>query len=121
MNADEFIRKAIDAGQHGEVSSLNPLQRAIFLISELEVLCDKDGIDSFLSNYGAGDLRLAADLLAVAGATTLSGVLTQLADELPHPQEAILHRASDLISDRSGYDYDALVHAVAGRLGGGSP
>jgi hypothetical protein len=51
LNADEFITAAvrgtmIDSG-HAQ------LARWVFLISEAEVDCDKDGIDSFVDRYRA--------------------------------------------------------------------
>jgi hypothetical protein len=116
MNADELIRDAIETGQRQGIDALNPLQRAIFLVSELEVLCDKDGIDAFLNTYKASDLRAVAALLGAAGATTISEGLTRIADSLPSPQDAVMTQVSDLVSDRVGYDYDALARAVARQL-----
>ena len=54
MNADEFITAAvrgtvIDSG-HAQ------LARWVFLISEAEVDCNKEGIDSFVDRYGARGL-----------------------------------------------------------------
>jgi len=110
----EFIRDAIDQGQRG--GALDPLQRAVYLVSELEVLCDMDGIDSFLERYPVSDLRTSAGLLRAAGAAALADGLVQIADSLPHPDDALLTRVTDLVSDRAGYGYDSLARAVAARL-----
>lgn len=116
MNADEFICDAIDSGQRQGIDALDALQRAVFLVSELEMICDKDGIDTFLDMYGASDLRVVAEFLEAAGATAIADGLARIADSLPHPADAILSRVNDLVSDRSGYDYDTLVRVVARRL-----
>jgi hypothetical protein len=113
----EFIRSAIDIGQRGGIRSLPPLQRAIFLVSELEVLCDKDGIEAFMDSYDVSDLRLAAELLGSAGAKSIASGLIQIADSLPSRQEDVLSRVNDLVVNRAGYDYDELARVVAQLMG----
>jgi len=51
MELDELIEAAISEGMRSGVGSLSPVKRVVFLISEAEVLCDMDGIDSFLRQY----------------------------------------------------------------------
>jgi hypothetical protein len=116
VTTDDFIQNAIDAGQSQGVAGLSTLQRAVFLVSELEVLSDMEGIDAFLDRYHANDLRDAADLLSAAGATDTASSLMEIASSMPNPQEATLSRANDLVTSRAGYDYDALARAVAQRL-----
>jgi hypothetical protein len=116
MDAERFIRAAIEKGQHSDERLLDPLERTIYLLSELEVLCDMEGIDSFLDRYGASELRAIADLLRDAGAVAIANSLTQLADALPQSNESLLNSANDLVTNRAGYDYDAIVRVVASRL-----
>ena len=65
-SADAFITEAIERGERDGADSLDETARAVFLLSELEVSCDKDGIDTFLNGYGAAEFQLVADLLAEA-------------------------------------------------------
>jgi hypothetical protein len=116
MDVEGFIQAAIEKGQQAEASTLDPLQRTIYLLSELEVLCDMEGIDSFLDHYGASELRAVAGLLRDAGAVAIANSLADLADALPQPDEALLSIANDLVSSRAGYDYDAIARVVASRL-----
>ena len=116
MTTDDFIQNAIDAGQRHGVAGLSTLQRAVFIVSELEVLCDMEGIDAFLDRYHANDLRDAADLLSAAGAIDIANGLVEIAGSLPNLQEDTLSRVNDLVTTRAGYDHDALARAVAQRL-----
>jgi hypothetical protein len=116
MDVNRFIEDAIENGHKSGTRTLDPLQRTVFLISELEVCCDMDGIDSFLDRYGAFELRAVADMLRDCGAAPLADALARIADALPHPDEALLNTANDLVTSRAGYDYDALARVVADRL-----
>jgi hypothetical protein len=118
MNIDDFIQNAIDDGEQRGADALEPLQRAICLVSELEVRCDKDGVDAFLDCYVASDLRMAAGLLRAAGATAIADGLVEIAENLPHPDDSLLSRVNDLVSARSGYNYDSLACTVADQLAG---
>jgi hypothetical protein len=91
----------------------HPIRRAIFLVSELETLCDMEGVDSFLSRYAdAQDLRLLAGLLRSAGAAPLAAALSRAADSLPNPSEPLLDEINLLVTSRSGYDFESLASAV---------
>jgi hypothetical protein len=116
MDLDRFIQTAIKKGEQSGGRMLDPLRRTIFLLSELEVYCDKDGIDSFLDRYGAVELRAVADMLRDAGAAETADSLCRLADALPQHDERLLNSANDLVSNRTGYDYDAIARVVASRL-----
>jgi hypothetical protein len=48
MDSKRFIDEAITLGSQSGLSSLDPLQRKVFLISEAEVCCDMHGFDSFI-------------------------------------------------------------------------
>jgi hypothetical protein len=102
MDAERFIEAAIEKGQQSDAHMLDPLQRTIYLFSELEVLCDMEGIDSFLDHYCASELRAFAGMLHDAGAAAIAESLAQLADALPQPDEGLLDIANDLVTSRAG-------------------
>jgi hypothetical protein len=114
--ADVFIKAAIAQGERVGAKALPALERAVFLLSELEVMCDKDGIDSFIARYDADDLTILADLYRTAGANDLANALVELAKQLPRPTESLLSRTNDLVTARSGYDYDAIADVVNRRM-----
>jgi hypothetical protein len=72
MNVDEFIEVATKHGVETGAAALGPLERAVFRLSELEVSCDVDGIDSFLDHYGPPEVNAVGELLAAAGATSIA-------------------------------------------------
>jgi hypothetical protein len=119
VTTEDFIQNALDTGQRNGVAGLSALQRAIFIVSELEVLCDMEGIDAFLDRYQASELRGAADLLLAAGAVSIANGLVEIAEAMPNPHEATLNHVNDLVTARAGYDHDALARAVAQRLAHG--
>jgi hypothetical protein len=116
MKPSEFITNAIDRGQRDGVAALDLLQRAVFLTSELEVLVDMEGIDSFVSAYSVLDIRLAADLLSEAGAHEIAKGLSLIARTLPSLDQVLMSRINQLVSKRHGYDSDALERVVARRM-----
>ena len=86
-----FIKNAIrDEGQSGR-----PLERAIFLLSELEILCDMEGIDYFIARYSDENIKSISGLLREAGAIELSEALDELQGTLPNPAEALLERTTN--------------------------
>lgn len=116
MTADEFINAAIDKGQSRGLASLNPDERLVYLISEAEVSCDMDGIDTLLDTYPVADLAECASAFAEIGASEIAAALGRVVSELPSRDEAALSKADSLIKDRVGYDYDTMREAVGHRL-----
>jgi len=116
MNVEQFLDAAIKQGEQAGAAALAPLERAIFLVSELEVSCDKDGIDSFLNLYGPSELDAVAEILRAAGATATPDGLTRIARALPQRDDALLRSVNDLVTGRTGYDYDSLAKVVASRV-----
>ena len=116
MNVEQFLDAAIKQGEQACAAALAPLERAIFLVSELEVSCDKDGIDSFLNLYGPSELDAVAEILRAAGATATPDGLTRIARALPQRDDALLTSVNDLVTGRTGYDYDSLAKVVASRV-----
>jgi hypothetical protein len=116
VTADEFINAAIDKGQSGGLASLGPDERVVYLVSEAEVYCDMEGIDSLLDRYSSADLEACVSAFAEIGATEIAEVLGAVVSVLPEREESALSRADRLIKDRVGYDYEAIRAAVGRRL-----
>ena len=115
MTADEFISRAIDLGQTG-IGALTKLERSVFLISELEVLCDMEGIDSFLDRYEPDVVRESVEAFRSVGATEIADALGQIVDSLPARSETALRSANQLIAGRSGYEYESVRSFVDNQL-----
>lgn len=75
MDIDHFIILAIQQGSTQDPGKLTPLQKTIFLISELEVSCDKDGIDSFVDQHKEGAILDCASAFDAMGAAQLAAAL----------------------------------------------
>jgi hypothetical protein len=112
MSVDGFIQEAIARGEQEGVRALDPASAMVFLISEAEVMCDKDGIDSFVDTYGAPGLSDAAWAFDAVGATSIADGLQRLADAAPALPESLLDVVNRLITDRCGYDYEAIAQAI---------
>jgi len=51
MKIDTYIEEAVTLGDKNGVESLSELQKTIYIIAEAEIMCDMDGIDSFIEKY----------------------------------------------------------------------
>jgi hypothetical protein len=112
MPADEIIDSALKRGSKEGLAALSAVERKVWLISEAEVSCDKDGIDSFLDHYAAV-LPEAADAFDGIGAAEIAQSLRSIhATSSPCPND-LLNRAERLITSRTGYDYDAIARFVS--------
>ena len=116
MTAEKFIGVAIDRGQSLGADALSALERTVFLISEVEVYCTKDGIDSFIVRYDTAGLRQASEAFAMIGATEVAAALEALARAGPEFPEPLLERANNLVVDHVGWDYDTIHAAVSRQL-----
>ena len=111
MTSDEFIADAIARGQRDGITSLTPNQRMVFLISEAEIDCDMNGIDTFLNRYRTEWLPETAAAFAAVGATEIAAgfrAITAQAQE----DEPVLDRLNSLITSRTGYDYESIRRAI---------
>ena len=118
MTPAQFIDNAIGIGASAGLAALTPVQRMVFLISEAEVYCDKDGIDSFLDRYGTSGIKELAVAFREVGALSITEALFGIVShESAH--EAFLARANVLITGRAGYDYNNIERMVASRLSTG--
>jgi hypothetical protein len=116
MTADEFIKDAIDRGASVPLADLSPIERFVFLISEAEVYCDMEGIDSLLDRYSAAELGEYARAFAEVGASAIAAGLAAVVSGLPGCDEKMLDHVNRLITDREGYGYEGIRDAVARRL-----
>lgn len=114
MSPDEFISEAIDLGSRNGVTSLDPEQRMVFLISEAEVDCDINGIDTFLSRYSPTWLPETAAAFDAIGAVDIAAGLRAIGPETQH-NGPLLDRLNELITSRAGYDYEAIRRVVEAR------
>src|SRR5262245_55862169 len=112
MTPDKFIDAAIAIGSRDGLARLDQDQRFVFLVSEAEVLCDMEGIDSLIQHYGPGEILECAKAFETIGAVEIAEGLKSIAVSLPNLDDALLERVNDLITRRSGYDYDAISRAV---------
>ena len=94
---DAFISAAIETGARDGVEALDADQRLVFLISEAEVLCDKDGIDTFLDHYRPRWLADTAAAFAAVGATEIAAALGAITLDA-QPDDPLLDRANELIT-----------------------
>jgi hypothetical protein len=116
VTPDEFINAAIDKGQVSGLASLSPDERLVWLISEAEVCCDIDGIDTLLDRYSSAELAECVSAFAEIGATDIAEALRAVVSILPEREETALSKADTLIKDRIGYDYEAIRAAIDRRL-----
>ena len=107
-----FIDDAIECGSRSGLQSLAGIARQVYLISEAEVLCDMEGIDSFLDKYGGAGVAELAGAYDRIGADAISSVLREISAAMPSPPDAALDLANNLIADRAGYGYEDIASAV---------
>jgi len=115
MSPDQFINEALDLGSHNGVASLDPDQRMVFLISEAEVDCDMNGIDTFLHRYGPDWLSETTAAFEAIGATDIAAGLRAIDPETQR-DDPLLDKVNGLITSRTGYDFDAIRRVIEIRL-----
>jgi hypothetical protein len=79
---DIFINTSIDVGFRHGIDALDRGQRLVYLISEPEVLCDIEGIDSFLDQYFRNGRETATAFAVVGAAEIAEGPRTITADTM---------------------------------------
>lgn len=112
MSPDQIIELALARGTKEGLPSLSPVERQIWLISEAEVYCDMEGIDSFLSRY-PGPLQVeAATAFQNIGASEIGAALLAIHSASPEMPDQLLNHANDLICIRANYNYNSIVRFV---------
>lgn len=108
MNADAVIEQAIRRGEREGLDALGPAELVIFAISEAEVYCDMDGIDSLLERYGTGTIALFARAFSAVGAIEIANALQAVASSADSVPEELLSHANRLITERHQYGYESI-------------
>ncbi len=95
------------------MGSLNPVEATVFAISEAEVYCDMDGIESLLDRYGIDAMERFATAFLTIGASEIAAALHAISafPLIPVPRE-LLSLANELVSDRKGYSYENIASFV---------
>jgi hypothetical protein len=112
MSSADSIDSILKRGAEDGVDALASVERKVWLISEAEVLCDIEGIDSFLDRY-ADLLPEAAAAFAEVGACEISESLRAIHAESPARRGELLDRANALVTARTGYEYDSVARLIA--------
>ena len=79
-----------------------------------------EGIDSFLDRYFPRWMEETAAAFAEVGAAEIAVALRAIYSDTIR-DDPLLDRANDLITSRTGYDYEAIRQAVERRLAKQSP
>jgi hypothetical protein len=115
-SADQVVSAALEQGQRDGLDTLDNLSRWIFLVSEAELLCDMEGVDSFVDRYGGLVLLELADAYRNLGAQALAEASRAVADALPIRTKSDLDHLNRLVCDRAGYDFKAIRAEVSRQL-----
>lgn len=113
MPSADYIDSILKRGAQGGIESLSRSERMVWLISEAEILCDMDGIDSFLDRYEE-ILPEVADSFARVGAIQIAENLRAIHAKLPSRPEEFLDQTNALVTDRAGYDAAAVARLISG-------
>ena len=111
MDYNYFINEAIARGSRDGIASLNADQRLVFLISEAEVNCDINGIDAFIERYAPDWIPETASAFERIGANRIAAEFQKFMSNRIDP-DVIKESLNTLIADRTGYDYDSIVHVL---------
>jgi hypothetical protein len=108
VTTDEFITTAIARGAKEGFRALSEKQRVIFLVSEAEVLCAMEGIDTLLDWIEREELCGVSDAFAAIGAGEIATCLARIEQALPARDDAELMHANRLITSCAGYSYETI-------------
>ena len=108
MTTEQFISASIDRGEKEGCAALGTKEKTIFLISEAEVLCDMQGIDTLLDRIENRTIPVVSEAFDAIGAIDIATCLKEIETMLPQRNDAILERANQLITSRHGYSYDSI-------------
>ncbi|TLX73739.1 hypothetical protein E9993_14875 [Labilibacter sediminis] len=108
MDFDLLINNIVDKGESLGIDGMVGYERIIFLISEAEVYCDMEGIDSFIDNYNNENLLELVEGYKKIGALELSKGFINLINSQKEEKDAILEQLNDMITSRQGYNYDSI-------------
>ncbi len=113
LDAPSLIAQAMQRGETAGLAALDARDAVVYAISEAEVTCDLEGIDSLLDRYGIEGLGVFAHAYAQVRATAIAESLRALMAAPRPPADDLLARANDLITRREGYSYGDILAFVA--------
>jgi hypothetical protein len=113
MTPEEFISAAIECGAKEGVHALSGKERVVFLVSEAEVRCDMEGIDTLVDRIERKELFGVSEAFAAIGASEIAACLGGIEQALPVRDEHALARGNDLVRTRAGYSYEAIARYVS--------
>lgn len=104
MDFDTTINKIIDKGESFGLDGMIAYERIIYLISEAEVYCDMEGIDSFVDHYKEDGIKELIEGYRKIGANELSETFSNLINAEAHEKGEILDELNEMITSRKGYN-----------------
>lgn len=108
MTTEDFISASIERGAKEGLRALSAKERVVFLVSEAEVLCDMEGIDTLVDRIESKEVFGVSEAFAAIGASEIAACLRQIEEALPLRDDDALTRGNDLIRSRAGYSYEAI-------------
>ena len=108
MNAEAFISASIARGDREGLSALVGKERTVYLILQVSVICDLEGIDTILDLIEAKQMSGVSDAFAAVGAVEIAQCMRTIEEALPERHEAALDHADRLIASRVGYSDDTI-------------
>lgn len=112
MSAADFISESIARGARNGLQSLTGTARIVFLISEVEVYCCRDGIDSVVDLIERKGLTGASEAFAAIEADAIAEGFRKIESMLPDRDETLLDRVNALVTDHEGWSYDSIKRYV---------
>ncbi len=113
MSPDDFIKDVLSKPDQ-DVKALDSNQRLVWLISEAEVMCDMDGIDSFLRRYSNWLPETETAFRDVGAREIADGY--EAIRETATSDESKLDELNEFITERQGYDYESIRRVIQQRL-----
>jgi hypothetical protein len=112
MDPDQFISIAMKCGEKQGLAALTGTAHTVFLISEVEVECDINGVDNVVDRIAQGDLSHVGDAFAAIGANEIADGFRQIEAALPHRDEVLMDRVNRMVTGRVGYGYETIKEYV---------
>ena len=109
MNPEKYINDALKRGNYLPLDHLGPKEKIIFLISEAELCCDMDGIDSLFEKYNESFYEDFRKSFSSIGASQIGQLFDDLKSANHEARETILEELNNLITSRHGYSHESIV------------
>ncbi len=112
MTTDDFVSSAIERGGKDGIHTLTEKERVVYLVSESEVLCDMEGIETLVEHIERKEIFGVSEAFAAIGAEAIASCLKKIEESLPARDDDAMMQAEDLIIARAGYSYEAIKRFV---------